>query len=164
MKLTLLLLSLPLLALASPAPTPAHAPERNKTENPDSVEGYNVIIGNDDPRTLDELIAEMGLNRSDLRYVFDNAAFRGFSADLSGAQVSALRTTSGYAAFEPEKKLEMHGSVPGTWGHKRISQRGAVEVGEKSLEDLDFKNYVFEGRARNLGKDVDIYILDSGVK
>ena len=164
MKFTLLLLSLPFLALASPAPTPAHAPEHSKTETPDSVGRYNVIIGNDDPRTLDEFIAELGLNRSDLQYVFDNPAFRGFSADLSGAHVSALRTTSGYAAFEPEKKLKRHGFVPGTWGHKRISQKGKVNIGGKKLGGLDFESYVFDGPAQHLGESVDIYILDCGVK
>ena len=164
MKLTLLLLSLPLLVLATPTPPPAYAPEHNKAVPPDGVGRYNVIIGNDDPRTLDELIAEFGLNRSDLQYVFDNPAFRGFSGDLSGAQVSALSTTSGYAAFEPEKEIEMHEFVPGTWGHKRISQKGKVNIGGKNLVGLDFENYVFDGPAQDLGKDVDIYILDSGVK
>ena len=164
MKFTLLLLSLSLSALAAPAPSPEDTPGNGESETPEFNGRYNAIIGSDDPRTLDELLAEVGLNRSDLRYAFDNSVFKGFSADLFRDHVSMLSTTSGFAAFEPDVKMQMADTARGTWGLKRISQGGVVDVGTKDLKGRDFENYVFDGKAEDLGKGVDIYILDSGVK
>lgn len=163
MKFTLLLLSLPLFALASPTLASADAPACNETEIPTTGQRYNVILDDDDPRTLDEVITEMGLNRSDLYYTFENSAFRGFSADLHEDFVGMLSDTSGFAVFEPDVKMQIAGSSKGPWGLKRISQRGKVDLGGKSVKDL-IESYKYKGDAAKLGKGVDIYILDSGVK
>ena len=164
MKPTLLLLLFPLLALATPAPAPAHVPGHNETETPGSARRYNALIGSDDPRTLDELIAEMGLNRSEIRYTFDNPAFKGFSATLPQLDFGQLSTTSGFVAFEADKKIQMAGEALAPWGLKRISQQGKVDVGKKDLKKPEFQNYVFDGPPEDLGKGVDIYMLDSGIK
>lgn len=52
----------------------------------------------------------------------------------------------------------------GTWGLKRISQEQKVDLCEGDRKLAIFENYVFDGPAADLGKGVDIYILDGGVK
>ena len=173
MKFTLVLLSLSLLALATPSQAPTHDPDHNETETPGSGRTYNAIIGSDDPRTLDEIIAEIGFSRSDLRHTFENSAFRGFSVDLSEDSASnistasiyrTLSTASGDAVFVPDTEIQTAGEILGTWGQKRISQEGMVVVGDKELKKRFFEHYVFEGERENLGKGVNIYVVDTGVR
>ena len=172
MKFTFVLLLLLWLALAAPSPAPAHDPDHYETETPGSGRTYNAIIGSDDPRTLDEIIAEIGFSRSDLRHTFENSAFRGFSVDLPGhsaANISTtiyetLSTTSGDAVFVPDMDIQTAGEILGTWGLKRISQEGKVVIGDKELKKPFFENYVFEGGSEDLGKGVNIYVVDTGVR
>ena len=173
MKFTLVLLLLPWLALAAPSPAPAPDPDYYETETPGSGRTYNAIIGSDDPRTLDEIIAEMGFSRSDLRHTFENSAFRGFSVDLSGRSAGnistasvfrTLSTTLGDAVFVPDTRIQMAGRKFGTWGQKRISQEGRVVIGNNNVKKPFFKHYVFEGERDDLGKGVNIYIVDTGVR
>jgi len=133
-------------------------------ETPGSGGSYNVIVDEDDPRTLDELITEMGLTRADLRYVFENSAFKGFSANLSSHCVGKLNTMSGFKMFEPEMDIQLHDDVPGTWGLKRVSQSSAVSTQGKDVSSFDFSSYAFNGTTDTLGKGVDIYVVDTGVK
>ena len=173
MKPSLLLLPLPLFALAAPAPYLGHgdAPDHIKTKRlstldhtPGSGGAYNFIVGNDDPRTLDELLTEMGLTRDDPRYIFENSAFKGFAANLSEHCVGKLSAISGFQVFEPEMEIEMLDTVSGTWGLKRISQGEVVDVDTQDLPGSDFESYVFDGPVESLGKGVDIYMVDTGVK
>ena len=175
MKFPLLFLTLPLFALAAPAPIPhsghVDAPGFNKTdwlstldETPGSGGSYNVIVDDKDPRTLDDLLTEMGLTRDDLRYVFENSAFKGFAANLSEHCVGKLSTISGFKMFEPEMDIEMSDALPGTWGLKRISQAGTVDVGRNDLQGFNFSSYAFGGSAADLGRGVDIYMVDTGLK
>ena len=173
MKFSLVLLSLPWLALAAPSPAPAHDPDHYETETPGSGRTYNAIIGSDDPRTLDEIIAEIGFSRSDLRHTFENSAFKGFSVDLpehSAGNISptsiirTLSTTLGDAVFVPDTEIQTAGKRSGTWGQKRISQEGRVVIGNQDSRLPFFKDYVFEGESEDLGKGVNIYIVDSGVR
>jgi len=133
-------------------------------ETPGSGGSYNVIVDEDDPRTLDDLIQEMGLTRADLRYVFENSAFKGFSANLSSHCVGKLNTMSGFKMFEPEMDVQLHDDLPGTWGLKRVSQSTAVSTQGKDVSAFDFSSYAFNGTADTLGKGVDIYVVDTGVK
>ena len=181
MKFELLLLSLPLLALTAPAPAPVSAPAAGnggvntlgynqveglatRRDTEDSLKIHNVIVDDEDPRTIEELLADAGLGEADVIHIFDNAAFKGFSASMSDHDVVKLNANPAIKLCEPDMKIEMLGSVPGTWGLKRMSQKGMVDLGEKDVTAFDLKSYVFDGPVEDLGKGVDIYNIDTGVK
>ncbi|PWW73008.1 subtilisin-like protein [Tuber magnatum] len=132
-------------------------------ETPGSGGSYNVLVDDSDPRTLDELIEEMGLTRADLKYVYDNSAFKGFSANLSSHCVGKLNIMTGFKMFEPEMEVQLHDTLPGTWGLKRVSQSTTVSTAGRDISSFDFQSYSFSGGADSLGKGVDIYIVDTGV-
>ena len=181
MKFELLLLSLPLLALGAPAPAPVPAPAagngglnapgynqaeglatRRDVEFPPKV--HNVIVGAEDPRTIEELLADAGLEEADVLQVFDNAAFKGFSASMYDHHVVRLNANSATKVCEPDMEIEMLDKVWGTWGLKRMSQEGPLDVAGRDVAAYDFESYEFDGPAEGLGKGVDIYMFDTGVK
>ena len=133
------------------------------SETPGSGGSYNVIVDDADPRTLDDLLEEMELTRNDVKYIYDNSAFKGFSANLSSHCVGKLNTMTGFKMFEPEMDIQLHETLPGTWGLKRVSQSTSVSPG-KDVSSFDFSSYTFNGTADSLGKGVDIYVVDTGVK
>lgn len=174
------LLSLGTLSLAAPhgghhgeetAPTNTTAPAVTSPdagavaldETAGSGGNWNVIVDEDDPRTLDDLLVEMNLTTSDLKYVYNNTIFKGFSASLSAHCVARLAAVAGWKAYEPEVDVKMHDQTSATWGLKRISQNSTVELGASDVADFNLASYQFEGGASTLGAGVDIYIVDTGI-
>ncbi|RPB02443.1 subtilisin-like protein [Choiromyces venosus 120613-1] len=149
--------------VSQPAGSKANKTLNGLDESPGSGGSYNVIVDEKDPRTLDDLIKEMGLTRADLRYVYDNSAFKGFSANLSSHCVGKLSIMTGFKMFEPEMDVQLHDTLPGTWGLKRLSQTTTVSTVGQDISGFGFKNYAFNGTAGSLGKGVDIYVVDTGV-
>lgn len=132
-------------------------------ETPGSGGNWNVIINEDDPRTLDDLLIEMNLTTSDLKYVYNNTIFKGFSASLSTHCVARLTAVAGWKAYEPEVDVKVHDRTTGTWGLKRISQNSTVKLGSSDIADFNLASYQFEGKANTLGAGVDIYVVDTGI-
>ena len=165
MKSALLLLSLPLFALAAPEPVPPAAAGGVSTTSSSSVETYIVVVAGGDPRPVAKIMGQFGLAECDLRHVYDNPAFKGFSADLPKECVSQINPKD-FLMFGRSAKIQplAETKLVAPWGLKRISQEKMVEGGRKSFSEPVFEHYVFDGPARDLGKGVDIYILDSGVK
>jgi len=149
--------------VSQPASNTGNSSLSGLDETPGSGGSYNVIVDDADPRTLDDLLVEMELTRDDVKYIYDNSAFKGFSANLSSHCVGKLNTMTGFKMFEPEMDIQLHETLPGTWGLKRVSQSTAVSPG-KDVSSFDFSGYSFNGTADSLGKDVDIYVIDTGVK
>ncbi|KAA8895618.1 peptidase S8/S53 domain-containing protein [Sphaerosporella brunnea] len=133
-------------------------------DSPGSAGTWTVIVDNDDPRSLEELMAEMG--NIQVKHIYNNTAFKGFSGSLSNASVSKMSVMSGLKTFEPElevKLLDVQVNAP--WGLQRISQGDAIAnppTAEASIAAFDFK-YQFNGTTADLGKGVDIYVVDTGV-
>lgn len=175
MKLLLLLLSFDFLALAAPAPAP-HSGHGNTmdyyraeylgalTETPGSGARFGVLMaGDDDPRNHHNLQAEVDNSQSNALNTSKNPPLKVFPSKLFEICVSKVRAISG-ENFDPNIELRVSGAIRGRWGLKRISQAGKVDVGTRDLRGLDFASYVFHGAASGLGKDVNIYILDTGIK
>lgn len=163
MKLTLLLLSLPLFVRSAPGPAPAAALGRREAESPSPGEVHIVLIPGCDKRSVETLMAEFGLQLCNARYVYKNSGFKGFAAGLTKERAQNAKPGS-YLAFGRNVKMQLDGAVKGPWGLKRISQVEKVDVGTKNVKKPEFENYVFNGEPEDLGKGVDIYILDTGVK
>ncbi|KAL7274358.1 hypothetical protein RUND412_002743 [Rhizina undulata] len=160
------LLSASSLALAYPRQRfPRHNNETGLDETPGSGGSWNIIVDENDPRTVDELLADAGLNKTDLKYVWDNGAFKGFSGSFSTHCVSKMSNMTGIKHFEPEMEIKLHGVVmDATWGQQRISQK-AMLGSVYSQTELTAWNYTYQfyGATESLGKGVDIYIIDTGV-
>ncbi|CAZ82976.1 unnamed protein product [Tuber melanosporum] len=149
--------------VSQPAGNTGNSSLDGSDETPGSGGSYNVLVDDSDPRTLDELIEEMGLTKDEVKYVYDNSAFKGFSANMSSHCVSKMNIMTGLKMFEPEMEVQLHDTLPGTWGLKRVSQSNTVSTAGKDISGFDFGSYAFSGGADSLGKGVDIYIVDTGV-
>lgn len=146
----------------SPTP-PSAVPSTGLDETAGSAGTWNAIVDEDDPRTLDDLMAEMNLTTSDLKYVYNNTAFKGFSASLSSHCLNKLTTMSGWKTFEPEVDVKLHDQTTATWGLKRVSQNSTVSLKGHDVADFNFTSYQFNGQVNTLGAGVDIYVIDTGV-
>lgn len=144
-------------AIALPIDVPA------LDETAGSGGNWNVIIDEDDLRTLDDLLVEMNLTTADLKYVYNNTVFKGFSASLSTHCVARLTDVGGWKAYEPEVDVKVHDQTTATWGLKRISQNSTVNLRGNDIADFDISSYQFEGEVNTLGAGVDIYIVDTGI-
>ena len=120
-----LLLASTVLALPRPSdPAIVAAKASNST---DSAGTWTVIVDNDDPRTIDQLIKEMGIEPQNIKRKYDNAAFKGFAGTLSTAHVSKMSVMSNLKTFEPEIVVSVSDIQPNApWGLQRISQSTAI--------------------------------------
>lgn len=127
---------------------------------------YTVIVDNDDPRTLSQLIAEAGIDRSGLKHIYNNTAFKGFSGKLSSTHLDRMSVMAGFKTLEPEVEIttaDVQNNAP--WGLQRISEGGEIHdppTDPSTIREFNF-NYQFEGPAQDAGKDVDIYVIDTGI-
>ena len=114
MKFVLLLLSLPF-ASAVPVSAPAgEALGHSETEwcptpdeTPSSGGCYVTLVNGDDPRTLDDLLTESGLNWSEIISSYENSVFKGFTANLSEYYVGKVSALPGLLMFVPESAFEV---------------------------------------------------------
>lgn len=169
---TALLLLLGSSVLAAPRPQPTRPtgevaiPDANADDTPGSAGSWTVIVDNNDPRSLSALIQEMGIDMASLKYVYNNTAFKGFAGSLSTKHVSRMAVMSGLKTFEPEMEIKLSDvQTNAPWGLQRVSQGGAIQNApqdDAGVAAFDFK-YQFKGQQANLGKDVDIYMVDTGV-
>ena len=169
---TTLLLLLGPSVLAAPSPRPGRPtgevaiPDADADDTPGSAGSWNVIVDNDDPRSLSALIQEMGIDMGTLKHIYNNTAFKGFSGSLSTKHVSRMAIMSGLKTYEPDMEVKLRDvQTNAPWGLQRVSQNGAIQNApqdDAGVAAFDFK-YQFKGQQANLGKDVDIYMVDTGV-
>ncbi|KAI5849168.1 peptidase S8/S53 domain-containing protein [Tricharina praecox] len=155
---------------AGNAPAASSAAATNGTDEAveqETPSTWTVIVDNDDPRTLEQMIADMGdvkVNR-----IYNNTAFKGFSCSMASNRASVMSMT-GLKTFERDIEIKVAGSqVNAPWGLQRLSQGQAIQsaggLDEAKIAAIDF-TYQFEGGLNQtgaLGKDVDIYIIDTGI-
>ncbi|KAI5812952.1 peptidase S8/S53 domain-containing protein [Pyronema omphalodes] len=130
---------------------------------------WTVIVDDDDPRSLDELMAEMGVKRSEITHIYNNSAFKGFSGRMAADNIKSMSTMSGLKIVEPvygiKPMAEYQSNAP--WGLQRLSQKTKIKNAPARNNSPGVKRniykYWFSGVAEGLGKGVDIYILDTGV-
>jgi len=135
-------------------------------ETPGSGGEWNVIVDDEDPRSLQDLMDEVGVKPSDITHTYNNTAFKGFSGSFSHHCVTKMSNMTGFRAFEPEMTIKLADiQVNAPWGLQRLSQQNAIQRKPQSAAQLasnEYK-YTFAGELSDLGKGVDIYIFDTGV-
>jgi cerevisin len=133
-------------------------------DTPGSAGTWTVIVDNDDPRTLEEMMSSMG--NIVVKHIYNNTAFKGFSASFSNASLSTMSVMEGLKTFEPELEVRLSDvQTNAPWGLQRISQATAIQdapTADASIAAFDF-TYQFNGTTADLGKGVDIYMIDTGI-
>lgn len=129
---------------------------------PGSGGSWTVILDNDDPRTLDEMLEIMDLCVDDLTHVYNNSAFKGFAGSMTQHHVTSMANQTGLKTFEPEMEIRVADTqTDATWGLQRISQGRAMQ-NTASVGAYNFK-YQFSGSQSTLGQNVDVYMVDTGI-
>ncbi|RPB25004.1 subtilisin-like protein [Terfezia boudieri ATCC MYA-4762] len=129
-------------------------------ETPGSGGDYVVLVDDEDPRSIEQLIQELGGSMDTVKYVYNNTHFKGFAASMSKHCVTQLSTFGGIKHYEEKaifKAFATEDEAP--WGLNRISKTGAVKGQGKNVLDLTF-TYTFD---ESPGAGVDIYIVDTGI-
>ena len=130
-------------------------------ETPGSGGDYVVLVDDEDPRSIEQLIQELGGSMDTVKYVYNNTNFKGFAASMSKHCVGQLGTFGGIKHYEEKamfRASETEDKAP--WGLNRISKTGAVDAQGKNALDLAF-TYTFD---ENPGAGVDIYVVDTGIE
>ena len=127
---------------------------------------WTAIFDADDPRSLEQIFSELALEPGELRHVFNNTQFKGFSGSLSSHCVNIMTDAVGVKMFEPEVEIQIADvQTNAPWGLNRISQGPALvdpPTDAADIEDIAFR-YNFEGEYTTLGEGVDIYVVDTGI-
>ncbi|KAF2207512.1 hypothetical protein CERZMDRAFT_51057 [Cercospora zeae-maydis SCOH1-5] len=115
------------------------------------------------PAKVEEILLQLDLNTThpDVRHVFNNTFFQGFSASMKSHCLDLLANMVAVSMVERATTVS-RGSVYSTrpnapWGLQRISTASSLQ-GSKSSLDFTY-NYADD----SLGNGVDIYILDTGL-
>ncbi|KAI9884681.1 MAG: hypothetical protein M1823_003531 [Watsoniomyces obsoletus] len=148
-----------------PIETPSNGTaSTNGTLGERSGQEYIVLFneGKTTPPRLSSVLSKVGysFDTPDLSHVFDNSAFRGFSGPMSQDSADKL---NGMDDFTVEPVVTIRGDMQrtrsgGPWNLERISQERTVKG---NVRGLDF-TYKFDDMGQ-LGKGVDIYVLDTGL-
>lgn len=148
-------------ATAVEVPTPTAS-----TSHKTGGEEYVVIFDSSKPQPpqVEEVLARLELdpNHPDVRYTFNNGAFRGFAASMKHHCLSQLANMTDISMVEKSVKLstlatQIRSGAP--WGLQRISS-AKTPTGDPTATDF---TYSFEQQSSGLGAGVDIYVVDTGV-
>lgn len=116
------------------------------------------------PAEVEAVLTKLDLssNHSDVKYTFDNGAFKGFVANMKSHCLETLANMTDEISFVEESVAisSLATRTQATWGLQRISSSGAI--GSTDDKSLTF-TYTFEEDAAALGAGVDIYVVDTGV-
>ena len=147
--LTLSLLSLRIV-LAAPA---THRPGQEFTVVFDTLHPASHEVAT----VLDRL--SLSTAHPDVRHVYNNTAFRGFSASMQSHCLDLLANMSGIAVVEKAVKISsaVTARIGAPWGLQRISTASSVSGSSNGM------NYMYTYANNNLGAGADVYVLDSGI-
>lgn len=126
-------------------------------------EEYTVVLDPAHPQQpeVSHILERISLHptHQDVRHVYNNTAFRGFSAKMQSHCIDALRNMSEVAVVE--KAIPMRSSttarVDAPWGLQRISTAYNVPGNGDGL------TYTYTYGNSGLGQGADIYIVDTGI-
>ncbi|KAF2723105.1 subtilisin-like protein [Polychaeton citri CBS 116435] len=143
-----------------------------------------VIISNEQdlPTYVEEVLERLALNTShpDVRQIYNNSAFRGFSANMKSHCLDLLANMSDINVVEEAVSVEglvMKASLPersdpamqqrdgqyyatrsnAPWGLQSISTTSPVEGSTSAMD------YTYSYANQDLGAGVDVYVLDTGI-
>ena len=123
-----------------------------------------VLFNSSSPQTpqVEEVLSRLGLssNHSDVRYTFNNSAFRGFSANMNSHCINALSNMSDVSVVEEATQVvpwseNIRADSP--WGLQRISSQSTVSGNPGTM------SFTYTYADANLGSGVDVYVVDTGV-
>ena len=122
------------------------------------------------PPRVEEVLERLALNEKhpDVRHIYNNSAFQGFSASMKSHCIEQLAQMSDISLVEPavtvpRASIESRDTVTydtrpnAPWGLQRISTSASV-MG--SAEALD---YTYSFANNRLGYGADIYMIDTGI-
>ena len=140
---------------------------------------YIVIVNSSHPQppAVDEVLqrVELAPDHADVRYVFNNSAFKGFVSSMKSHCVDALVNMTDIAVVEQAVSISTRrvAGVPGSsnnilpraantrtgspWGLQRVSSGSTVSGNAKALD------YTYSYENTKLGAGVDIYVVDTGI-
>lgn len=130
-----------------------------------------VLISNDQtiPPRLEAVLERLSLHdkHPDVRRVFNNSAFQGFSASMNShcldklanmTDISLVEEASTVARAAVESRAASFDTRPGApWGLQRISTASSVAGNQAAL------TYTYSFANANLGEGSDIYMVDTGI-
>ena len=126
-------------------------------------DGYVVIFNSsaDDVPELSDVLRQLDLSEDhdDVKYTYNNKAFRGFAAKMKAHCLDALANMTGIAVVAPDVEVSAYAvqRSGAPWGLQRISSGSTVRGDPQALA----YQYTYDGST--LGAGVDIYVVDTGV-
>lgn len=136
------------------------------TSYPDTKE-HIVIIDKDSPEAphAEDVLGRLSLHSShpSVRHVYNNTAFRGFSAHLNSTHLSHLSESRHIKLVEETKRVYTAATeayqtrTNSPWGLERISTASSVSGDPSDL------GYTYAFANTNLGAGAHIYIIDTGI-
>lgn len=142
-------------------------PESSVLPSEISTSGDEYVVlfdpNHPEPPEIAEVMKKVGLSpdHPDVKYIFSNSAFKGFVGTMPHASASTLNDLAFVQFVEQPVRvsstsLSASGNSP--WGLERISSAVSVSGDPTALT----YTYHYDPTG-NLGRGVDIYILDSGI-
>ena len=127
-------------------------------------EEYVVIFNNSSPTPppVAEVLSRIELtpDHSDVKYTFNNSAFRGFVANMKSHCIDALNNMTDVTHVEKSVSIASFAITRSgsPWGLQRVSSSSTVSGDDKSLD------FAYSFNDAKLGQGVDIYVVDTGVR
>ncbi|KAL2352268.1 subtilisin-like protease [Cryomyces antarcticus] len=161
----------------SASPSSATAAPSTSTSHQSGGREYVVIFdsAHPEPPHVADVLSRIDLssNHSDVRYTFNNSAFRGFVANMKSHCITALNNMTDVAVVEESVSIastspmksrvqSSRRATPSTrnsapWGLQRISTAATVSG------DPDTMDFTYSYDSSALGAGADIYVVDSGI-
>lgn len=136
-------------------------------------EEYTVVFNNSHPLlpTVDAILSRLALspNHPDVIHIYNNSAFRGFSASMKTHCLDLLANMTEVSVVERAVSVSstVDSRVNAPWGLQRISTASSSSYFTPSSADDDAANpvlnYTYSFANSNLGQGADIYVLDTGI-
>ncbi|KAL1393863.1 subtilisin-like protease [Phyllosticta capitalensis] len=156
----------PVATPVTPVVTPLATPDNlaNVSTHASGGEQYIVIFNASHPVTpeVEEVLQRLELNssHSDVHHIYNNSAFRGFSASMKSHCIEALNGMVDVSHVEKSvsiKSMAVTQRSGAPWGLERISSGSTISGDEKAT------NFTYTYEYPALGAGVDIYVVDTGV-
>ncbi|KAF8533296.1 peptidase S8/S53 domain-containing protein [Trichophaea hybrida] len=122
-----------------------------------------------DNHTLDGFFQNMhskNCSQYTMTHTYNNTAFKGVAGHFPPDHISMMSVMSELKSLERSSEVKLSDvQTNAPWGLQRVSQGSAIANAPQDgvrIAAIDFK-YQFEGKVAGLGKDVDIYVIDTGI-
>jgi cerevisin len=127
-------------------------------------EEHIVLIDRDDkiPDHVEDVLrrVQMSKTHANVRHVYDNVGFRGFSAYLDGPTAEIFNAMTDVHTVDKTTRVSTYdGVVTGSpWGLERISSTDSMSG------DTHQNEFAYRYLGDTLGAGADIYVVDTGIR